>query len=207
MLSPSTRPIDFVTLSGESLMRWLPALARLRIKVFEAFPYLYKGSLDYEATYLATYARSEGAVIVLALDGEEAVGAATALPLIHEPPEVQAAVAQAGLEVSKVFYFGESVLEPAFRGRGIGVQFFDLRERAARASGTFTHAVFCGVVRPADHPARPPGYRPLDGFWRNRGFERLDGATCSFRWQDLDEDQETDKPMQFWVKALVPSGD
>lgn len=196
------RPIDFVTLSGKPLLRWLPALAKLRIQVFQAFPYLYEGSAEYEANYLATYAKAEGAVIVIALDQDQAIGAATALPLIHEPEEVRQAVADAGLDVATTFYFGESVLEQPFRGRGIGVRFFELREQAARQSGTFTHAVFCGVVRPDDHPRRPPGYVPLDDFWRKRGFRPLAGAKCHFSWQDLDQTVQTPKEMRFWVKDL-----
>lgn len=45
------------------------------------------------------------------------------------------------------------------------------------------------VQRPADHPLRPAGYRP-----------RLDLMT-RFGWKDIDQVQETDKPMQFWLRG------
>lgn len=195
--------IRYELLSGEALERALPELARLRIEVFHDFPYLYDGSPDYEERYLRTYARTPGSVIVGAFDGDRLVGAATALPLAAEPEELRAPVARAGLDVSRVFYFGESVLQREWRGRGIGVAFFREREAWARAQGGYTHACFCAVVRAADDPRRPEGHVPLDAFWRKRGFEKLGGAVGSIAWRDLGEREETAKPMQFWVKRLV----
>jgi hypothetical protein len=51
---------------------------------------------------------------------------------------------------------------------------------------------------------RPQDYVPLDTFWRKRGFEKVDGLTTSFSWKDVDQPEETAKPMQFWLKALTP---
>jgi hypothetical protein len=62
--------------------------------------------------------------------------------------------------------------------------------------------VFCGVVRPENHPLRPTDYVPLDAFWRKRGFEKMENVHCSISWQDLDEPQETTKQLAFWQKML-----
>ncbi|HVI35743.1 MAG TPA: hypothetical protein VM684_05905, partial [Gaiellales bacterium] len=67
-------------LTGDRLREHLPELARLRITVFRAYPYLYEGSLDYEERYLWTYAAADNSVIVGAFDGERLVGASTGLP-------------------------------------------------------------------------------------------------------------------------------
>ncbi|WP_029009505.1 GNAT family N-acetyltransferase [Azospirillum halopraeferens] len=190
-------------LTGDALRRHLADLADLRIAVFRAFPYLYEGSRAYEERYLATYADAPGSVIVGARDGDRLVGAATGLPLRHEPDTVTRPLADAGLDVGRVFYYGESVLLPDYRGRGVGVRFFTEREAHARRLGGFDHAVFCAVDRPDDHPRRPAGHVPLDGFWRNRGFRPLPGVTCRFSWRDLDEDGESEKLMRFWIKDLA----
>jgi hypothetical protein len=79
-----------------------------------------------------------------------------------------------------VFYCAESVLLSSCRGQGAGHAFFDRREAHAARLG-FGKVAFCGVVRPADHPARPEGYRPLDGFWRARGYAPLDGCRRPLR--------------------------
>ena len=177
-------------------------LAGLRIAVFREFPYLYEGSQDYEERYLRTYAEAEGSVIVGAFDGERVVGAATALPLRHEPPELTRPFEERGHDVEEVFYFGESVLLGDYRGHGIGVAFFREREAAALAHPGIRWASFCAVIRPEDHPRRPPGYVPLDAFWRKRGYEKAPGMIGHITWRDLDEEAESPKPMQFWIKRL-----
>jgi GNAT superfamily N-acetyltransferase len=190
-------------LTGERLKASLADLARLRITVFHDFPYLYRGSADYEERYLQTYAAAEGSVIVGAFDGGRLIGASTGLPLEHEPASLTGAFAEHGFDVGRVFYFGESVLLPEYRGQGIGVRFFNEREAHARELGRFDRAAFCAVVRPADHPRRPAGYVPLDAFWRRRGYEPVPGLIGRISWQDLDEASESEKPMQFWIKRLA----
>ena len=190
-------------LTGARLQALLPDLARLRITVFRAFPYLYDGSLDYEERYLQTYVRAEDSVLVGAFDGDRVIGASTGLPLAHEPPSLTDTFTAHGFEVAKVFYFGESVLLPDYRGHGVGVAFFREREAHARTLGRFAFASFCGVVRPPEHPRRPPDYVPLDAFWHKRGFAPVPGMVGSLTWRDLDAAEETAKPMQFWVKALT----
>lgn len=189
-------------LTAEALRSALPALARLRMTVFRDFPYLYEGSQDYEERYLATYGATPDSVVVAAMDGERVVGAATGVPLEHEPDAVRLPFVEQGLPVDRIVYFGESVLLPEYRGRGIGVQFFHHREAHARALGR-QWAYFCAVERPADHPRRPSGYGPLDGFWRRRGFEPAPDLVCYMSWRDIDEAVETRKPMRFWRKDLT----
>ncbi|MCO5157444.1 MAG: GNAT family N-acetyltransferase [Aquamicrobium sp.] len=176
-------------------------LARLRIEVFRDFPYLYEGDFDYERRYLATFMASPGAVVIGALDGGALVGAATAAPLSDHFDEFAGPFAARGLDPADFFYFGESVLRKAYRGRGVGVRFFEEREQAAREAG-FSRCVFSSVVRPADHPARPAGYAPLDAFWTRRGYARIEGLATGFSWRDVGEAHETVKPMEFWQRTL-----
>lgn len=189
-------------LTGERLKAALPELARLRITVFRAFPYLYAGSAEYEERYLRTYAEAEGSVIVGAFDGERVIGASTGLPLEHEPDRLKGSFREYGYDPGRVFYFGESVLLPEYRGHGVGVRFFEEREAHARELGRFDHTSFCAVIRPPDHPRRPKDYVPLDAFWRRRGYAPVPGLIGHIAWQDLDEDRETEKPMQFWIRRL-----
>lgn len=177
------------------------ALAHLRIRVFRDWPYLYDGSVAYEAQYLSAFAGSEGAILVAAYDGEAMVGASTGLPLAHEHADFSAPLAQAGHDPDQVFYCAESVLLPECRGRGAYRAFFERREAHARTLG-FRTAVFCGVLRPDDHPARPENHAPLDPIWRRFGYHKLDGAVAQYSWTDVGDSEETAKPMQYWIKEL-----
>ncbi|SEH18880.1 hypothetical protein SAMN05428974_3123 [Sphingopyxis sp. YR583] len=187
--------------TGAGLAAVISDLARLRTVVFRDFPYLYDGDAAYESDYLASFAQAEGAVIVVARDGEEIVGAATAAPLAAQDMAWQQPLAAAGFDIARTFYFGESVLLASHRGQGVGHAFFDHREAQARAQGA-SHAAFCSVIREADHPSRPVGYRPLDTFWRARGYAPLAGVTASFDWKCVGEDAERSHILQYWTRKL-----
>ncbi|OXY80450.1 GNAT family N-acetyltransferase [Oceanimonas doudoroffii] len=192
------------TVTGQDLTSWLTELAELRIRVFREFPYLYDGNLEYEQHYLSTYTRCEHSVCVLALDGDLVVGASTGLPLAREVDEFKAPFAAAGLNAERIFYCAESVLLSDYRGRGLYRAFFDGREAHAGKLG-FDTAAFCAVVRPDHHPLKPAGYRPLTEIWARFGYHPAPGLVTRFGWKDRDRDEETDKPMQFYLKSLEAS--
>lgn len=188
-------------LTGGALAQALPDVARLRIEVFRGWPYLYDGDLGYEERYLQSYRDSARAIVVGAFDGDQLVGASTGTPLADHADDFAKAFAGAGLSLDRVFYCAESVLLARYRGQGIGHRFFDLREAHARTLG-FGKCCFCAVQRPDAHPARPADYRPLDTFWRGRGYAPLEGVVAEFAWKDVGEAVQTPKPLQFWIKDL-----
>lgn len=188
--------------SGDMIMDHLDAVARLRIEVFRDFPYLYDGNMDYERHYLQTYVRCPQAVVVLAFDGAAVVGASTAIPLQFEEDNFKQPFVEQGYEPAQVFYCAESVLRKDYRGRGLGARFFDEREAHARELGTFSHYAFCSVVRPPDHPLRPADYVPLDRFWHKRGYQLHPELRASYRWKDIDQQVETTKALEFWLKSV-----
>ena len=195
--------LEVTTVAGDAILPHIPALARLRRIVFRDWPYLYDGGDAYEAGYIATYASCPEAALVIAWDGGEVVGVSSCLPLLNETGNVVAPFQAAGLDPSRWFYFGESVLLREHHGQGVGVVFFERREAHARSLGAYDHTAFCAVQRPDDHPMRPPDAVPLDGFWRRRGYARRTGLTCTMRWRDLGQMDETDHLMQFWTKDLI----
>ncbi|WP_137134877.1 GNAT family N-acetyltransferase [Rhizobium sp. FKY42] len=188
--------------SGSDATPFFDDLARLRITVFREFPYLYDGNPDYERTYLATYARSDGSFFVLAFDDEAVVGAATATPMATETEEVKAPFLASGRNPQDFLYFGESVLLPSYRGQGIGLAFFEGREQQARKLG-LANCTFCAVERPEDHPRRPKDYAPLTRFWQKRGYSHHPELRTTFSWRDLDEESESPKPLSFWIRTLA----
>ncbi len=194
--------MHIVVRHGQEIAPHIDDLARLRIEVFRAFPYLYEGSTDYERNYLATYARSPESLFVLAVDGENVVGVSTGMPMDHETGAFRKPFVEDGWDPSRLFYFAESVLLPSYRGRGIGVRFFEEREAYARSLGRFGHCCFCAVERPADHPLRPAGYVPLHAFWNKRGYVHQPRLRTEFSWRDIGADEESAKPMSFWMKEL-----
>ncbi|MFN7003614.1 MAG: GNAT family N-acetyltransferase [Roseinatronobacter sp.] len=193
--------LRFEIFTGGAIAGVIEGLAALRITVFRDWPYLYDGDLDYERRYLQGYAGNPRAIVVAAWAGERLVGASTGLPLTDADAEFAAAFEGSPHDPARIFYCAESVLLPECRGQGAGHHFFDAREEHARALG-YAMTAFCSVIRAPDHPARPAGYRPLDGFWRKRGYAPLPGVTAQFHWRDLGDEAESDKTLQFWMRDL-----
>ena len=200
--SISTDAISVKSFTGADVERYIPEVARLRIEVFREFPYLYDGNMEYEAKYLRTYTESPGSVIVIAFDDGQVIGASTAVPMRHEMEEVKRPFIEHDIDPENVFYLGESVLRRVYRGRGIGVRFFQEREAHAKRVGDFAWAAFCAVERSDNHPRRPADYVPLDIFWNKRGYTKHPELRTTFTWQDLDDTSQTPKPMVFWLKPL-----
>lgn len=188
-------------LRGQEIAARLDDIARLRIRVFRDWPYLYDGDPDYERDYLATYVDEATALVVGAFDGDRMVGASTASALAAHKADFAESFTDTPLPLSDVYYLAESVLLSDYRGHGLGHAFFDKREAEARRLG-FPVAAFCAVVRPEDHPLRPSDHRPLDPFWRGRGYTPLNGVVARFSWRDLGDAEETVKPLQFWSRRL-----
>ncbi|WP_049621394.1 GNAT family N-acetyltransferase [Frateuria defendens] len=187
---------------GAEVAPYLPDVARLRIAVFRDWPYLYEGEDAYEQRYLEAYARSSRSVFVLALDGEAVVGASTGIPLSDDDAAFRQPFLARGIDPAGVFYCGESVLLPAYRGQGLGHRFFDEREAHARGLGGYAMTAFCAVERADDDPRRPPGYRPNDAFWTKRGYRRQDDLFCQLDWKEAGADAASRHRLRFWLRPL-----
>jgi len=195
--------LRLTSLTGREIEPHLDDLARLRIAVFREYPYLYDGTAAYERDYLQTYRDAPDALVVIAQDAAgHVVGASTGLPVAQEETEFGAPFKNAGIDPAEVFYFGESVLLPEFRGRGVGWEFMNRRESHARSLPGIRLAAFCAVDRPDDHPRRPTDYRPLDDFWKRCGFTKRPDLTTRFNWKEVGDAEETSHTLTFWIKPL-----
>ncbi|MCH4090978.1 GNAT family N-acetyltransferase [Acetobacter sp.] len=194
--------VTIETITGERLLSVVPDLARLRITVFREWPYLYDGNLAYEEDYLHAYMQSPETAVVVAKDSDRVVGASTCLPLKDEMACIRAPFEERGLSASDFFYFGESVLLESYRGQGIGVRFFEERERHARSASQASFAVFCAVRRWKTDPRRPDDAHSLADFWGKRGFSPLPGLFCHMSWKEPGIPGQRDHLLDFHIKPL-----
>lgn len=193
--------VEIVSLKGPLPKQHLKDLARLRISIFREYPFLYDGSLSYEEKYLEPYMKSNNFLLVLVLDGKKIVGASTALPLAEEHSEFQAPFLEKKLDPKDYCYFGESMLEPEYRGQGISKQFFQKRESHAKDLGLHS-TCFCTISRPKEHPKRPKDFYTLNEFWSKIGYKEEPGLVANCTYKELGDLDETVKPLHFWIKKL-----
>lgn len=199
--------IRIETFTVPAIAQYFPDLARLRKIVFRTWPYLYDGQYNVrpeaDTGQFDHYGRSPHAALVMAFDGDAAVGCSTCLPLADEEAGIAAPFTARGLPLDRFFYFGESVLLPEYRRQGIGVSFFAEREAHARRVSDADFACFCAVRRAPDDPRRPPDAAPLDGFWARRGYAPLPGIACTMAWTELGNPAKIVNTLDFWGKALT----
>ena len=190
------------TVYGLQIKSYLQQIGELRIQVFKEFPYLYDGSEKYEREYLHKYTDSNDSIAALIFDHERLVGVTTGIPLVDESDDFKRPFTAQGYDPKNVFYCGESILLPDYRGLGLYKHFFSERERHAKSLSRFNLITFCAVVREKDHPLRPENYSPLDPIWEKYGYKKQPHLKAYFPWKDINQEQETKKEMVFWTKEL-----
>ncbi len=197
----STSDITFKAYRGDKIAEIMNPLAQLRIEVFREYPYLYDGTMTYEQEYLGRYLNIKDSFLLIALDNKHIIGATTATPLIKELEDIRLPYEKAGINVSDTFYFGESMLLPAYRGMGIYKTFMEERTQAAINYGA-TMCTFVAVNRPNNHPLKPHNYQDLKPIWQHYGFVEHPEIQPQFLWKDIDQQEETKKPFTAWLKIL-----
>lgn len=188
-------------LTGKAVAEHLEALAALRLDIFEAFPYLYRGRREDELAYLAGYAEKPGSCVILAEDAGEVIGAATGMPLAQEGAALRDPFAATPHALAGIYYVGEMLFRPAYRSGGLGQRLLARLESRVRALGGFRQLTCATVERPADHPLRPSDFVPIERFLARTGFLPLPGVTTHFSWIEVDG-VKRDHSMQFWMKHL-----
>lgn len=196
-----TKEFQIIKLKGEEILPYIPDLAALRIKIFKDYPYLYEGDRVYEARYLQAYTKSPESMMVCVFYKNAIVGASTAIPLEFETSECQKPFIDNGWDVKEIFYLGESVLLPEYRGNNLYRRFFAEREAAAAKYGCKTTA-FCAVERDPQDPRRPKNYEPLDKVWQHFGYKKHPELCAYYEWKEIGEKTMSPKPLIFWLKKL-----
>lgn len=194
--------IKIISYTGKKVKTLIPQIAKLRIEVFREYPFLYVGNYEYEMRYLQKFLIMKNAIVVAAFDKENLVGLATGFPFIYETENLKEVLLLSQRDPADYFCFGESVLKKPYRGLGIGKQFMEIREAHVRKLGRYKYICFYTSAKPADDPKRPPDYRSPIPLWEKQGFVEHKELIGSISYQEIEGEEETPKPMVFWIKNL-----
>ena len=194
--------IHIRTFTGAGIKIYLASVAKLRVEIFKTYPFLCHISVEEEIAYLRKFAQNKDSIAVLVFDGPKIVGASIGAPFESQEEEYLKIFREKGLNPAKYFYFGQSVLEEPYRGRGLGHHFFDIRENHVRHLKRFSGICFLSVVRTNNHPEAPKDYSSMASFWEKNGYIKHPEFTCQKLWKDLNEEKESPKTLMFWTKDL-----
>jgi GNAT superfamily N-acetyltransferase len=193
--------LNFEIYRGKEIDKIMDPLAQLRIGVFREYPYLYDGDLAEEQEYLSRYLDIKDSFVLMVFDKGQAIGATTASPLIEEYEDFRIAYEKGSINSKEVFYFGESMLIPAYRGLGLYKIFMRERQNAAKQRGA-KMCSFLSVKRPEDHPLKPANYQDLKPIWSRYGFVEHPEIEPWYIWKDIDQPDKTKKTFSVWIKVF-----
>lgn len=196
-----TTSLQLKCLKGNALAPYLQDLVQLRLKIFHDFPYLYEVDLEHESAYLKTYLQCTESVMIVVFDNEKVVGVSTGIPMEFETIKCQSPFIQKGLQLQKIFFLGESLLLPEYRGRNIYRHFFIEREAAAKNYGC-NLTTFCAIERDPNDPRRPQSYVPLDSVWQHFGYTKQPDLFVHYSWKEAGSEGEARNKMVFWTKTI-----
>lgn len=187
---------------GKKAADLIPEIAKLRIEIFQEYPFLYVGDYDYEMRYLNKFLTMENSIVVTAFDKEALIGISTGYPFIYETDTLKNLFISSKRKPEDFFCFGESVLQKKYRRQGIGKRFFDERELHAAGLKQYKEICFYTSIRALDDPRRPQDYRPLGPFWQGRGYKEHQDLIGTVSYQEIGEEAESLKKMIFWTKPI-----
>ncbi|MFA8450044.1 MAG: GNAT family N-acetyltransferase [Bacteroidales bacterium] len=193
--------IDF--LKKEQIKEVIPFLSKLRIKIFKEYPYLYDGDLEYEKEYLNTYANSKNAFVISLSLNNRIIGACTAIPLLEEVDEFKTPLTKENYKIEELFYIGEIILEKEFRNCGKGKELMQTAITYIKNNyPKYKKIIICTVNRDNNSYPIPNEYKDLKYLWEKFNFKKLERPIAYFSWKEINETEESLKPMNFWITTV-----
>jgi len=201
--------VEIEILVGENSIGYIETVSKLRIDIFREYPYLYEGDLNYEQQYVKGYTMDKKAMIALArIDGKIA-GVSTGIPLISDSEivvDAKKVFSKDNIDIGDYYYYGEVIVLPEYRGKGITTQLYDAQHELVKEWG-YKHVCILTVVREESHPLKPITYRSPDKMWEHLGFFR-NNLTVDYHWPTIHADKsvkDVSNKLEFWTKDLFPS--
>ncbi len=176
-------------------------LARFRLSCFREYPYLYKGTLEAELQTFADFFADADAQVTVLYDNDTPVGLATHRPMVHAFAHLLTPFEEAGLQPSGFYYYSEGIIEPKYRGKGIGTLFQTCVERSAMELD-LPYVAAMTVQREPDHPLCPKGYQSFDGYMHRFNYEIIPNLTLTISWPTMPHGEEEGHRLQFWKKSV-----
>lgn len=195
------QPLQSITklICGMQISQYAPSISPL-LGYYREWPYLYQqlDPLEDVGYVNRQYAQHADSIACIATHGETVVGVAMGQPLkrchLAFPQEERR---------DDIFYWGELVVLPEFRRKGIAKQIYAKMGNAVIQSGKYRAICFASLDRPPDYRLNNlKTDRSLDNLWKRLGFEKRDDLRVEGRWVVLGDTEESVHPMYFWWKEL-----
>lgn len=198
--------IVYEYLIGKAMQNYIQKVSELRIQEFQNYPYLYKGNLEYEKEYMLGFSSDPHSCLGLAKYENEIIGISTGMPLKSEADilkDAENVYHNANRDPCLYYYFGEFIILPQYRGKGIAKHLSLGMESVARK---FKYSRICllTVLRSDDDQRKPTNYKSIDPICYALGF-KPDKLSIDYHWPTILENGDVKdvlNPMIFWSKEI-----
>lgn len=185
----------------------LSDVAEFRVKHFRNYPYLYDGNLDYEKNYLAGLANDKKSLLIKAYDSNNhLIAVSTSVPLVTGSDILKSATesfATAGYDPGSIYYYGEIIIEPQYRGFGISAIIYKMQDDYAKLN-KFKFIALATVIRSDNDLRKPANHQPSDPIWNRFGFTKTN-IIFDYDWPTIQSDFLTENEshkMVYWLKKI-----
>ena len=194
--------ITIKILRGQEMAPYLEIAAQWRIQEFKGFPYLYEGSLEYEAMYMHECEKNPEAILIVGERNHEILGFTTGIPIGTMSDHLQS-LRDKLPNAHEYYYLAECIFSPTVRGRGFAQKGIKLFEGVVKELG-YKKICFLTVIRDENHPLRPKRYFDKDPIWKRWNYQKTD-LILEFPWPTIQADGSVIdflNPMRFWEKDI-----
>ncbi|NGX45983.1 MAG: hypothetical protein K940chlam2_01164 [Chlamydiae bacterium] len=193
--------MKLIVLKGKDILPYLDQVAQLRMGIYREWPYLYEGDLATEKNYLKVYAEAKDSLLVVATEGDQVIGIAIGLPLNESIEQIQDVFREKQVSMENCYYFADEVLIKEYRGQ-IGLTMNQKFEQAVGELKRYGEIYGFEIVREANDPRKPEGYRSLDPLWEKLGYGVIPGWEAHVEWLDVGDAEKTSHLMRFRKKSM-----
>lgn len=192
---------------GIAVRPFVDQISLMRITEFEPYPYLYKGTQNYEREYMMGFSNEPKSCLVVATEAEKVVGVLTAMPLKSEATilnETEDFFRKNGLDPNVFFYLGEFIVIPEYRRKGISKKMEDIVIAQLR-KWNYSWVCIATVYRPDSDPRKPKNYLSQDRIWIKLGYSKMNIST-QYDWPTILENGEIkniSNTLIYWKKEII----
>lgn len=183
--------MDLEIIKGKDIQRYFEPFTQLRMAFYRDYPYLYAGNKEFERKYFSMFTTHEDSRLIVAKEEDKIVGAILGAPLKATAEEVQRPYKEQGKSIDTIYYLGDILVQKDHRDQGIGSALYEEFESIIRSMKKYQEIDLYEIARSDEHPRKPKDYKPIEDFWKKRGYTQASDLKAEFAWKEIGEKQES----------------
>lgn len=174
----------------------IDTIAKLQSIIYNERPELYNTTTEIQSTHLKKVAQSKDSIAVMLTDNKKLVGIIIGLPLRYEQESIQKLWRQSQLDIDKIYYFSDLLLEKNYQKNHFRNELIDTAQEWIK-SFNYYHFFTLNTIQSEDQ-------HNVDNkqFLSTQGYKQLNDFDTSNAWNSSHNDQMHKQLLHFWIKKI-----